>query len=101
MAHSPDVPITITSGSWMHIRQIQVYHRRYPEIRGEDRTRARALAHLANQLLRALDFTPGRGARGELEQALTDVQAIRCGVGRDRAPRRRHAAAVPVLSTIS
>ena len=56
MANDPETPIVITDGTWMHIRQIRACHRRYPEVRGEGRTRTEALDHLANQLIRALDF---------------------------------------------
>lgn len=76
MTREPDTPIVITDGTWMHIRQIQAYHRHYPELRGGGQTRAEALDHLANQLIRALDFTPGCQGREEVEQALTDVRAI-------------------------
>lgn len=91
MNRDPLRPVVIAEGSWQHVRQIRAYHRWYPEVRGEGRTRRAALAHLANQLIRALDFVPGRGAREEVEQALADVRAIGRRVARGQAiaiPRR-------------
>jgi hypothetical protein len=76
MVHDPGSPIIITDGHWMHIRQVGIYHRRYPEIRGEGRSLAGAASHLMNQLTRGLDSAHGR-EREALERALADVRAIR------------------------
>jgi hypothetical protein len=76
MTHDPGTPIIITDGYWMHIRHVGIYHRRYPEIRGEGRSLAGAASHLMNQLTRGLDSAHGR-EREALERALADVRAIR------------------------
>ena len=60
----------------MHIRHARIYHRRYPEVRGEGRSLADAASHLMNQLTRALDFVHGR-EREAVERAIADVRAIR------------------------
>jgi hypothetical protein len=75
MAHDPSNSIVITDGSWMHIRHIRVYHRRYPEIRGEGRSLADAASHLMSQLARGLDFAHGR-EREAVVRAVADVQAL-------------------------
>ena len=46
----PATSIIITDGSWMHIRHTRIYHRHYPEVRGEGRSLADAAGHLMNQL---------------------------------------------------
>jgi hypothetical protein len=76
MIHDPGSPIIITDGHWMHIRHFGIYHRRYPEIRGEGRSLVGAASHLMNQLTRGLDCAHGR-EREALERALADVRAIR------------------------
>jgi hypothetical protein len=75
MIHDPESPIIITDGHWMHIRHVGVYHRRYPEIRGEGRSLAGAASHLMNQLTRGLDSALGR-ERETLERALVAVRAV-------------------------
>ncbi|MBX6313967.1 MAG: hypothetical protein IRY99_13780 [Isosphaeraceae bacterium] len=76
MALDPGLPIIITGGFWRHIRYVRIYHRYCPEVRGEGRSLADAAAHLANQLVRALDFDPDHGGHGVLERALADVRAL-------------------------
>ena len=76
MIHDPDTSIIITDGYWMHIRHTRIYHRRYPEVRGEGRSLADAASHLVNQLTRGLDFAHGR-EREAVERAVADVRAIR------------------------
>lgn len=77
MAHHSGESIVISDGHWMHIRHTQVYHRHYPEIRGEGRTLANATAHLSSQLTDALGFAQAKQRRNDLAQAIADVQALR------------------------
>jgi hypothetical protein len=69
-------PIVITDGYWMHIRHTRIYHRRYPEVRGEGRSLADAASHLVNQLTCCLDFVCGR-EREAVARAIADVQTLR------------------------
>ena len=89
----PGNPIVIADGYWRHIRHIRVYHRRYPEVRGEGRTLAEAAGHLMNQLTRGLDFAHGRD-RETAERAVAEVRAIRSPWPgqrqRSRTPPRSH-----------
>jgi hypothetical protein len=75
MSHDPGNSIVITDGYWMHIPQTRIYHRRYPEARGEGRSLADAASHLVNQLTRSLDFAHGR-EREAVERAVADVRAL-------------------------
>jgi len=84
MAREPNNPIVVDDGYWMHIRHTQVYHRRYPETRGEGRSPADAAGHLVNQLARALDFAVGR-ERDAIGRAIADVRAFRSSRPRPRA----------------
>jgi hypothetical protein len=88
MIHDPGISIVITDGYWMHIRHTRLYHRRYPELRGEGRSLADAASHLMNQLTRCLDFAQGR-EREAVKRAIADVVAIRSS-----RPRHRPAAIV-------
>jgi hypothetical protein len=76
MSHDPDNSIVITEGYWMHIPRTRIYHRRYPEARGEGRSLADAASHLVNQLTRCLDSTYGR-EREAVERAVADVRSLR------------------------
>jgi hypothetical protein len=67
--------IIISEGRWGHIRCVQIRHPLCPEVRGEGASLAEAARHLATQLTRALDFTPGRAGREPIEAALSDVRA--------------------------
>jgi hypothetical protein len=58
----------------MHIRVMQIYHRHYPEIRGEGRSLGEAARHLARRLTRHLDRAHGRKRRA-LERAIAAVRA--------------------------
>ena len=84
MIGDPGNPIVIADGYWRHIRHIRVYHRRYPEVRGEGRTLAEAAGHLMNQLTRGLDFAHGRD-RETAERAVAEVRAIRSSRPRHRS----------------
>ncbi len=91
MPRDTKTPIVISDGNWMHIRNVQAYHCRYPEVRGEGHTRSDALDHLANQLGRCLDFAPDRKGREEVEQAIDEVRSIEGRVTRGQIasiPRR-------------
>jgi hypothetical protein len=83
MIHDPDTSIVIADGYWMHIRLTRIYHRLYPEVRGEGRTLAEAAGHLMSQLTRGLDFAHGR-EREAAERAVADVRAIRSSRLRQR-----------------
>jgi hypothetical protein len=76
MNHDPETSIVIADGCWMHIRHTCIYHRRYPEARGEGRTLSEAARHLANELTRGLEFIHGR-EREAVERAVTEVRALR------------------------
>jgi hypothetical protein len=95
MAHDAGTSIIITDGFWMHIRHTRIHHRHYPEVRGEGRSLADAVAHLMNQLATALDFAHGR-EREAIERAIADVRAIR---PRQR-PQLHDAVVAPELSSI-
>lgn len=82
MIRDPKSPLVITDGHWMHIRHTRIYHRRYPEVRGEGRSLLDAARHLENQLTSGLDSVCGR-KREAVEQAVADVRAV-------RSQRRRH-----------
>ncbi len=83
MHHDPETSIVIADGYWMHIRHTCIYHRRYPEARGEGRTLAEAARHLVNELARVLDFTQGR-EREAVERAIAEVRALRSSRPRQR-----------------
>jgi hypothetical protein len=83
MAQDPTTSIVITHGLWMHIRLTRVYHRHYPEVRGEGASPGDAATHLLNQLAHALDFTHGH-QREAIERAIADVRRLRSA-----GPRRR------------
>jgi hypothetical protein len=76
MNHHPDNSIVIAEGYWMHMPQTRIYHRRYPEARGEGRSLADAAGHLVNQLTRSLDFAYGR-EREAVERAIADLRSLR------------------------
>jgi hypothetical protein len=76
MNHHPGNSIVIAEGYWMHMSQTRIYHRRYPEARGEGRSLADAAVHLVNQLTRSLDFAHGR-EREAVERAIADVRSLR------------------------
>ena len=76
MSHDPGNSMVITEGYWMHIPGTRIYHRRYPEARGEGRTLAEAASHLVNQLTLGLDFVHGR-EREAVERAIADVRSLR------------------------
>jgi hypothetical protein len=76
MSHDPCNSIVITEGYWMHIPRTRIYHRRYPEARGEGRSLADAASHLVNQLTRSLDCIYGR-EREAVERAVADVRSLR------------------------
>jgi hypothetical protein len=75
----PGNPIVITDGYWMHIRHTRIFHRHYPEVRGEGDSLEAAADHLSSQLARGIGLADGRGAREAIAQALADVHAIRPG----------------------
>ena len=83
MNHDPKTSIVITDGYWMHIRHTRIYHRRYPEARGEGRTLAEATRHLVGELTRGLHFAHGR-EREAVERAVAEVRALRSSRSRER-----------------
>ena len=86
MIHDPGTSIIIIDGYWMHIRHTRIYHRRYPEVRGEGRSLTDVARHLVSQLTRGLDFVYGR-EREAVERAVADVRAIRSSRPRHRPGR--------------
>ena len=76
MNHDPGSSIVIADGYWMHIRHTRIYHRRYPEARGEGRTLAEAVRRLVSELTRGLDSTHGR-EREAVERAVAEIRALR------------------------
>lgn len=66
--------LVFTRAHGPRIRVIQVYHRHYPEVRGEGRSAGEAAGHLARQLARGLEHSHGHG-REALEQALAAAHA--------------------------
>lgn len=83
MIYDTETPIIITDEYWMHIPYTRIYHRRYPEVRGEGRSLADAASHLIDQLTTALDFVHVR-EREAVERAIADVQAILTSQPRQR-----------------
>jgi hypothetical protein len=84
--------IVVDDGYWMHIRHTRIYHRHYPEARGEGRTLAEAARGLASELTRGLDFVHGPD-RESVERAVADIR--RCarrapGCGRARVRSSPH-----------
>jgi hypothetical protein len=83
MRHDSGASIVITDGHWMHIRHARIYHRRYPEVRGEGRSLADAASHLADQLSCSLDSACGL-ERKALERAVAEVRAFQSSRPRQR-----------------
>ena len=83
MIHDSSASIVITDGYWMHIRHTRIYHRRYPEVRGEGRSLTDVARHLVNQLTCGLDFVCGR-EREAVERAVAEVRAFRSSRPRHR-----------------
>lgn len=88
MHHILNNCIVITHGSWHHIEYCQMYHRNYPEIRGEGATLQDAANHLMAQVTRILDSAQGPEERAEIEQALADIKTAWASRARQQ-PRRR------------
>lgn len=92
MIPDPGAPIVVVDGHWMHICHTCVYHRRYPEVRGEGRSLAEASKNLANQLTRCIDFTHGR-EREALKRAAAEVRTFRASQSHHRQRQRPRAGA--------
>jgi hypothetical protein len=75
MARESCNEIVIVDGYWISIHHTRVYHRHYPEVRGEGRSLVEAATHLMNQLARSLDSAHGHG-REAVERAMADVRAL-------------------------
>lgn len=93
MIPDPGTPIVVVDGHWMHICHTCVYHRRYPEVRGEGRTLGEATKNLANEFTRCIDFTHGR-EREALKRAAAEVRTFRMTQSQDRRRRRMRVPAV-------
>ena len=65
--------VIVTTGATAHTNQ--VHHRDFPEVRAEGETPEVAAAHLANQLVRALDSAPP-WRRQAIEEAIVEIQAF-------------------------
>lgn len=76
MSRPHDEPVVASEGRWMHIRSVCVYHRHFPEVRGEGRSIAEASEHLAGQLIRCLDHVRGP-KRARIKKALAELRT-RC-----------------------
>ena len=77
MAPLPGGPIVVTDGYWNHIHCTRVYHRWFPEVRGEGGSIGEATRDLARQLACALEAVRGSGQHEAIERALTDVHGLR------------------------
>jgi len=75
MASKSGGKIVVTGGHWMHIPITRVYHRHYPEVRGEGRSLREASDHLARLLAPGLEHE--QGVRHEaIRLAIVDVRAV-------------------------
>jgi hypothetical protein len=90
MAHNLRRLIVVTNGHCMHIPVTRVYHRHYPEVRGEGRSLHEASEDLSRLLARGLDRAHGP-RREAMERALDDIRALRLA---DTRPSRPAMAAI-------
>jgi hypothetical protein len=75
MAYNVNIPLIFTDVYCLHVRDIQVRHRRFPEIRGEGRSIPDAVRHLMAKLNCCRDFAQGE-KRTELEGAIAEVASF-------------------------
>lgn len=77
MDREPDRLIIVARGSWKHIPLVRVYHRHYPELRGEARSLGAAIRQLAGRMICCLEVARGPEVRAAMSQALEDLQEFR------------------------
>jgi hypothetical protein len=75
MANNSGGRIVVTGGHWMHIPVTRVYHRHYPEVRGEGRSLREALDRLTRLLADGLEHEQGV-RREAIRIAIADVGAV-------------------------
>jgi hypothetical protein len=86
------VIVTTEDYPFRNVPGLSVYHRNFPEVRGEGGSIEDAAARLAELLSTALDSAPSDWYRPILAGAIEDVRAFAKG---DRSECRSSAAAVP------
>jgi hypothetical protein len=72
MAYNLKIPLIFSDVYCLHVRNTQVRHHRFPEIRGEGQSIPDAVRHLMAKLHRGLDFVHGEN-REEFERAIAEV----------------------------
>jgi hypothetical protein len=72
MAYNLNIPLIFTDVYCLHVRNTEVRHHRFPEIRGEGQSIPDAVRHLMSKLHRGLDFVHGEN-RAEFERAIAEV----------------------------
>ncbi len=89
MTGDPD-QVLVTTGDLFHpaASATRVHHRHYPEIEVEGTSALEAAEALLRHLAAALDDSPNRWHRGQLEQARDDVGAFVARIRRSGARRR-------------
>jgi hypothetical protein len=75
-ANPSHIVVTTEEDPILAVRAASVYHRHFPEIRGEGHSRAAAIARLAEHLCRTLDNVPSDWRRERLLEAIADVRAF-------------------------
>jgi hypothetical protein len=75
---SDPCPVIVTTGyhAFHSVHALLVYHRNFPEVRGEGGSPGDAAARLAELLSRTLDDVPSDWRRVILERAIEDVRAF-------------------------
>jgi hypothetical protein len=77
MISNPDQVIVATEDYLLHsVHGLSVYHRDFPEVRGEGGSPEDAAVRLAEVLSRTLDSVPSDSRRLLLERAIEDVWAF-------------------------
>ena len=77
MISDPSQVISTTGDyAFRSLRAVSVYHRNFPEVRGEGNTPEDAAARLAALLSRTLDNVSSDWRRDILERAIEDVRAF-------------------------
>jgi hypothetical protein len=77
MLANPDhIVVTTEENPILAVRASTVYHRHFPEIRGQGDSPAAAIGRLADHLSRTLDNVPSDWRRERLLEAIADVRAF-------------------------
>ncbi|MGP0064816.1 MAG: hypothetical protein ACLQGP_14615 [Isosphaeraceae bacterium] len=94
MISDPSQVIVTTEDYLFHsVHALSVYHRDFPEVRGEGGSPEDAAARLAELLSRTLDRAPSDWRRVILERAIEDVRAF---AERDRSESGCGSPAIPL-----